>query len=100
MLVVDDVPELRSIICQAIRLRGGFAVVAEAEDGASAVSAAARHQPEVIVLDLGLPDLAGHEVLPMLRAVSPAAQIVVYTGSITPERMPVVHQAEAFVTKD
>jgi CheY-like chemotaxis protein/anti-sigma regulatory factor (Ser/Thr protein kinase) len=100
VLVVDDVPELRSVICQAIRLRGGFTVVAEAEDGATAVSAAALHQPEIIVLDLGLPDLAGHEVLTMLRAVASAAQIVVYTGSISPDRRLLVQQAEAFLTKD
>lgn len=100
VLVVDDIAELRSVLCRAIRLRGGFTVVAEAGDGAAAVTAAARHQPDVIVLDLGLPDLAGHEVLTMLRAVDPAAQIVVYTGSITADRLPLSRKVEAFVTKD
>jgi len=100
VLVVDDVPELRAVIRQTLRLREGFTVVAEAEDGATAITAAARHQPEVVVLDLGLPDLAGHEVLTRLRAVCPAAQIVVYTGSVTPDRMPLTGEVEAFVTKD
>ncbi|MCA1843453.1 MAG: response regulator, partial [Actinobacteria bacterium] len=100
VLVVDDVAELRSVLCQAIRLRGGLTVVAEAEDGATAITAAARHQPDMIVLDLGLPDLAGHEVLTALRSVSPAAQIVVYTGSITADRLQLAPAVEAFVTKD
>ena len=100
VLLVDDVPELRGVLRQALRLRDGFSVVAEAEDGATAITAAARHQPDVIVLDLGLPDLAGHEVLTRLRAVSPAAQIVVYTGSVTPDRVPYTAEVEAFVTKD
>jgi CheY-like chemotaxis protein/anti-sigma regulatory factor (Ser/Thr protein kinase) len=100
VLLVDDVPELRSVLRQSLRLRGGFTVVAEADDGASAIIAAARHQPEVIVLDLGLPDLAGHEVLTRLRAVSPGAQIVVYTGSVSPDRVSFMEEVEAFVTKD
>jgi CheY-like chemotaxis protein/anti-sigma regulatory factor (Ser/Thr protein kinase) len=100
VLLVDDVPELRSVIRRSLRLRGGFDVVAEAEDGAGAITAAASHQPEVVVLDLGLPDLAGHEVLTRLRAVSPASQIVVYTGSATPDGLPLSGEVEAFVTKD
>lgn len=99
VLVVEDVPELRSVLLQSLRLRGGFDVVAEAEDGTSAIEAAARHQPDVVVLDLGLPDLAGHEVLTGLRAVSPAAQVVLYTGSVTPDEVP-THEITAYVSKD
>jgi CheY-like chemotaxis protein len=100
VVIVEDVPELRSVLRQALRLRGGFEVVAEAEDGAAAIVSAARYQPDLIVLDLGLPDLAGHEVLTRLRAVSPAAQIAVYTGSITPEALALSEQVAAFVTKN
>lgn len=100
VLLVDDVPELRSVIRQTLKLRGGFDIVAEAADGAGAITAAARHQPDVVVLELGLPDFAGHEVLRRLRAVSPLSQIVVYTGSLTPERLPLSGEVEAFVTKD
>jgi len=100
VLLVEDVPELRSVIRQTLRLRGGFEVVGEAADGASAIAAAAPHQPDVVVLDLGLPDLAGHEVLTRLRAVSPVAQVVVYTGSFTPDRTPLAGEVEAFLTKD
>jgi CheY-like chemotaxis protein/anti-sigma regulatory factor (Ser/Thr protein kinase) len=99
VLLVEDVAELRSVLRQRLQLRG-FDVVAEAGDGAAAIVAAARHQPEVVVLDLGLPDLAGHEVLTRLRAVAPAAQVVVYTGSITPDRFPLAVQVEAYVSKD
>jgi len=99
VLLVEDVTELRSVLRQALQLRGGFDVVAEAPDGGTAIVAAARHQPDVVVLDLGLPDIAGHEVLSRIRAVAPAAQVVVYTGSITPEGF-TPSAADAFVTKD
>lgn len=82
-----------------IRLRGGFEVVAEAEDGASGIAAAQEHQPDIVVLDLGLPDLAGHEVLTALRTVSPSAKIVVYSGSYTPDRLLAVEAADAYIEK-
>lgn len=100
VLLVEDVPELRSVIRQALQLRGGFEIVAEAVDGGAAIDAAARHQPDVVVLDLDLPDLAGHELLTRLRTVSPAAQVVVYTGSFAPGEFPLAGEVEAYVTKD
>jgi CheY-like chemotaxis protein/anti-sigma regulatory factor (Ser/Thr protein kinase) len=100
VLLVDDVVEIRSVLRQRLRLRGGFEVVAEAGDGAAAVTAATLHQPDLIVLDLGLPDLAGHEVLTQLRAVALHAQVVVYTGSVSRDRFALARDVDAYVAKD
>lgn len=100
VLLVDDVAELRAVVRQALRLRGGFEVVAEAGGGTEAIDAARRHQPDVVVLDLGLPDLAGREVLGGLRQAAPSAHVVVYTGSMTSDRVEVAGQVEGFVRKD
>ncbi len=100
VLLVEDVVELRSVLRQALQIRGGFEVVGEVGDGGTAISTAARLQPDVVVLDLGLPDLAGHEVLTRLRAMAPVARLVVYTGSIDPGRLRLADQVEAFVSKD
>jgi CheY-like chemotaxis protein len=100
VLLVDDVPEIRSVLRQRLRLRGGFEVVADVGDGAAAVTAATLHQPDVIVLDLGLPDLAGHEVLTQLRAVTPQAQVVVYTGSVSRDGFALARDVDAYVAKD
>jgi CheY-like chemotaxis protein len=100
VMVVEDVTELRSVLRQSLQLRGGFDVVAEVGDGAGAIVAAARLQPDVVVLDLGLPDIAGHEVLTRLRNVAPLSQVVVYTGSIRSEGFPLAGHIEALVTKD
>jgi CheY-like chemotaxis protein/anti-sigma regulatory factor (Ser/Thr protein kinase) len=85
VLLVDDVEEVRSVVCQALRRRGGFDVVTEAGDGGTAIAAAREHQPDIVVLDLGLPDLAGSEVLARLQAAAPAAQVVIYTGMLGEE---------------
>jgi CheY-like chemotaxis protein len=100
VLLVDDVVELRAVLRRALRLRGGFDVVAESGDGAGAIEAARLHQPDIVVLDLGLPDLAGQEVLTGLRTVAPSAQVVVYTGLAGHDRPALTRQVEAYVHKD
>ncbi|HET6809669.1 MAG TPA: response regulator [Acidimicrobiales bacterium] len=100
VLLVDDVAELRAVIRQALRLRGGFEVLGEAGDAAGAIRAARDMQPDVVVLDLGLPDLAGKELVGSLRDAAPEAQVVVYTGSVTSDRTEVSGQVEGFVHKD
>jgi len=80
VLLVDDVAAFRKLVATALRLRGGFEVVGEAGDGRSAVEAAADLQPDVVVLDLGLPDLTASEVISAMRTRAPDTRIVVFTG--------------------
>ena len=97
--MVEDAADLRATVTQALRLDGRFDVVADVGDAASAIAAAAATNPDVIVLDLGLPDLAGSELVARMREAAPGARIVVYTGllGIQPEAMAGV---EAVVAKD
>src|SRR4051794_28461045 len=98
VLLVDDVGAFRKLIGTALRLRGGFEVVGEASDGATAAAIAEREQPDVVVLDLGLPDLAGTEVIHLVRARSPRSKIVVFTGR--DEDGEAMRSVEGFVRKD
>jgi CheY-like chemotaxis protein len=100
VLLVEDVAELRAVLRQSLSLRAELEVVGEAGDGAAGVQAAARLQPDVIVLDLGLPDLAGEDVVPRIRAVTPEAQIVVYTGSYSLAQVGDPPGITAYVRKD
>lgn len=100
VLLVEDVAALRTVVAHALRLDGTFDVVGEAPDGTSAIALAASTQPDIVVLDLGLPDLAGHEVLTQLRREAAGAQIVIYSGTHTAHRPEVLAQADAFVSKD
>jgi CheY-like chemotaxis protein len=81
VLLVEDVAELRGTIRIALDLRGGFEVVGEAATGADAIAAASAEPPDIVVLDLGLPDIAGQDVLHRLKEVAPDARVVVYTGT-------------------
>jgi two-component system OmpR family response regulator len=65
ILVVDDDPHIRSVLCFALA-RDGFAT-AEAADGAAALAAVARDQPDLILLDVLMPEMDGTEVCRRLR---------------------------------
>jgi two-component system, OmpR family, KDP operon response regulator KdpE len=67
VLLVDDAEEVRRMVRTALRLRGGFEVLGEASSGAQAVQLADALHPDIVVLDLGLPDLDGIDVTRTLR---------------------------------
>jgi DNA-binding NarL/FixJ family response regulator len=100
VLLVDDVVEVRQLVRNALRFRGGFQVVAEAGGGTEAVGLAADLSPDVVVLDLGLPDLAGREVLSRIRAASPRSKVVVFSGIDASEHHGIEGQVEGYVLKD
>jgi DNA-binding response OmpR family regulator len=76
-LVVDDAPEFRELVGTLLK-RAGF-VVELAADGAAAIAAARAFEPDVVVLDLGLPGTDGVEVCRQLRTFSDA-YVVMLTG--------------------
>ena len=100
VLLVDDVVEVRRLVRTSLRFRGGFEVVGEAADGAEAVRLAEQLRPDVVVLDLGLPDIAGREVLSRVRQHAPASKVVVFSGLETADRAWIRDHSEGFVLKD
>lgn len=98
VLLVDDVPEIRLLVSTAIRLRGGFQVVGEAGDGATAVELASQTRPDVVVLDLGLPDLRDRELLAAVRRAAPDAKVAVFTGLTDDDGVRTL--VEGYVPKD
>lgn len=65
ILIIDDEPQIRKLL--QINLESKGYKVLEAENGKNGIVLAASHQPELILLDIGLPDKSGHEILKELR---------------------------------
>lgn len=98
VLVVEDEPGLRRAL--AINLRARQYEVAVAADGASALAAASRQPPDVVVLDLGLPDMDGTEVIAGLRGWSRAPIIVLSARAGEPDKVVALDAgADDYVTK-
>ena len=79
ILIVDDHPSFLAVARLLLETEG-FDVVGVAMDGESAVAEAARLAPDVVLLDVGLPDMDGFEVASRLRAAG-AASAIVFTSS-------------------
>src|SRR4051794_8620960 len=80
VLLADDADDIRLLTRTMLELDGGFSVVGEAVTGTDAVTLTERLQPELIVLDLAMPELDGLQALPLMRKASPASRVVVLSG--------------------
>jgi len=81
VLLVDDDADLRRLLRVAFAPSDVLEVVADAADGESALKLTREMHPDIIVLDLGLPDIAGREVLTRLREIHPEVRVVIFTGT-------------------
>ncbi|HEY3615835.1 MAG TPA: response regulator transcription factor [Candidatus Sulfotelmatobacter sp.] len=77
VLVVDDNESVRRNICQLLRSQADFEVVCEAVDGADALCKAREHLPDVVLLDLTMPNMNGLEAARILKQEFPPIQVVI-----------------------
>lgn len=80
LLVVDDHEVVRQGLVAMLERRPGFQVVAEAGTVADAVAEARRHRPDLVVMDVRLPDGSGVEACREIRAEFPATRVVMLTS--------------------
>jgi PAS domain S-box-containing protein len=80
IVVVDDSPDVRSLVTARLRLSGRLEVVGEGANGNEAVGLAYQHQPTLILLDLSMPGMDGLEALAGVLAVAPTTRVIVYSG--------------------
>ncbi|MFL5835517.1 MAG: response regulator transcription factor [Solirubrobacteraceae bacterium] len=80
VFVADDVPDMRALVRFALEGSPDMVVVGEAGTGAEAVAGVGETRPDVVLLDLSMPDLDGLEVIPVVREQSPETGIVVFSG--------------------
>ncbi|MCW3835905.1 response regulator [Sphingomonas canadensis] len=85
VLVIDDEPHIRRLLSGTLA-RAGYRV-AEAANGRQAIEALPQAQPDVVLLDLGLPDRDGLELIPAIRKQSRAAILVVSAREATEQKV-------------
>jgi two-component system NarL family response regulator len=86
ILLVDDHPLTRDALATLLQQKG-FSVVGQAGDGNEAIEAARRLLPDLVLLDLSMPELDGISALPRLREAAPECEVVVLTASGTEENL-------------
>src|SRR5215831_14318457 len=76
VLVVEDHEEFRLSLCLTIREKTQCQIIGEASDGWEAVRKAEEFQPDLILLDIGLPSLNGFDVAKRMRSLAPQARLL------------------------
>jgi two-component system KDP operon response regulator KdpE len=98
VLVVDDEPQILRALAINLRARGYDVRVAA--DGAQALQVAAAHQPDLVILDLGLPDMEGTEVIAGLRGWTEVPILVLSGRSDSADKVDALDAgADDYVTK-
>jgi DNA-binding NarL/FixJ family response regulator len=84
-LVVEDFDNFRQFLCSTLKQGTECEVVGEASDGLQAVLRAQKLQPDLILLDIGLPSLNGIEAARRIRKLSPNSKILFVTQNCSRE---------------
>ncbi|HYY04959.1 MAG TPA: response regulator transcription factor [Candidatus Limnocylindria bacterium] len=102
VLLVDDHAVVREGLRTFLELQDGVEVVGEAEDGQGALREAERLRPDVILMDLVMPELDGVGAMRELRRLLPRSRVIVLTSFVDDERLLPAIQAGAsgYLLKD
>jgi DNA-binding NarL/FixJ family response regulator len=85
ILVVDDFEPFRQLVRSILRVSPELQIVGEAADGLEAVQKAVELQPDLILLDIGLPSLNGMEAARQIRELVPRSKIIFLSQESSPE---------------
>lgn len=102
ILLVDDHAMLRQSLSLALNLQPDMRVVGEAGSGQEGVRLASELRPEVILLDLNIPDLDGIEVFQRVRHTSPQSRVLILSGIHADSRVFATVEAgvDGYIVKD
>ena len=102
VLVVDDHSLLRTGVANIINLEPALEVVAEAANGLDAIEAYRTFQPDVVLMDLRMPEMEGVEAVRRIREIDPHARVIVLTTYDADEDIARALQAgaKAYILKD
>ena len=101
VLVVDDYAPWRLFVSLALAVKSGVQIVGEAQDGLTAIQKASEIMPDVVILDIGLPDMSGIEVAQRILEMAPKTRIVFLTENTSRDivRDALLTGAQGYVVK-
>lgn len=102
ILIVDDHAMVRQGLSLALQLQPDFEIVGEAKNGSEGILLAESRQPDVILLDLSMPDFDGIEVTRKIRRVSPQSRVLILSGIHADARVFATVEAgvDGYIVKD
>src|SRR5277367_3209137 len=79
ILIVDDEKAVRTALGRLLATRKEWQVVGEAADGATAIGMARELQPDIVIMDITMPQMNGLEATPEIKKALPTAEVLIFT---------------------
>lgn len=98
-IVVDDDKDTVEVFCEYLQLKN-VSVLGSGHNGKDAVEMYKKHRPDVVFLDLMMPEYDGFYALEGIREVDPGAKIIILTADLRPEttkRLEILKPTEVFI---
>jgi DNA-binding NarL/FixJ family response regulator len=95
ILLVDDFPAVRSGLRAMPESRGDWQIIGEAGDGEQGLAQAKRHQPDIAVIDIGIPKMNGLTLTREIRRLLPAVEVLIVTEHDSRQMLQAAQEAGA-----
>jgi DNA-binding NarL/FixJ family response regulator len=79
ILIVDDEKAVRTALGKLLATRKEWQVVGEAADGATAIGMVRELQPDIVIMDITMPEMNGLEATPEIKKLLPTAEVLIFT---------------------
>lgn len=101
VFIIEDETLLRELYSEYVLVLGNYKIIGSCEDGSVALKHCLEAQPDVVILDLCLPEVSGLEILVLLKRKLPGIKVVISTGKVSGEtiRRAIFAQADGFIEK-
>jgi DNA-binding NarL/FixJ family response regulator len=81
VLIVDDYWTVRQALNRLFKTADDMAIIAQADTGIEAVCLCMQHQPDVVLMDISMPELDGITATRLIRCLAPDIKVVILSGS-------------------
>jgi CheY-like chemotaxis protein len=79
ILVADDNAAIRKALCEMFEIEESYDLCAEAVNGQEAIELAKKHRPDLIILDLSMPEMNGYDAAREIKRIMPDVRIILFT---------------------